>query len=172
MPITQSQSRQTQPLLSSVAPNMDQNQPLGTPFNPSGSPVTQNCRQQSQAPLVEPIMTNELPPMEPPSQQRPPTPGPVHPLTFFSRAFHRGPTGFREPGSPDNHSEDATSPLQGQEPLDLNKAQSHALEQIFQNFGLTLSQALAANSRNNSQGGKLQSRSITPTSFRGTIRQC
>src|SRR5882672_957624 len=152
MPVTRSQSGQTQPLLSSVAPNTDQNQSLGTPFNPSSSPLTQNHRQQSQAPPVEPITTNELPPMEPLSQQRLPTLGPVHPSTFFSRAFHRGPTGFREPGSPDNHSEDATSPLQGQEPLDLNEAQSHALEQIFQNFGLTLSQALTANSRNHSQG--------------------
>src|SRR5882672_2428560 len=114
MPITWSHSGQTQPLLSSVAPNMDQNQPFGTPFNPSGSPLTQNHRQQSQAPPVEPVMTNELLLTEPLSQQRPPTPGPVHPLTCFSRAFHRGPTGFREPGSPENIPDDATSPpLQG-----------------------------------------------------------
>src|SRR5882672_8160764 len=179
MPITRSQSGQTQPLLSSVAPNMDQNQPLGTPFNPSGSPLTQNHRQQSQAPPVEPIMTNELPPTEPPSQQRPPTPGPVHPSTFFSRAFHRGPTGFRELGSPDNHSNDATPPLQGQEPLDLNEAQSHALKRIFQNFGLTLSQALAANSRNHTQGGttvKINNpdkfMGDNPTMLRNFLGQC
>src|SRR5882672_5731878 len=179
MPITRSQSGQTQPLLSSVTPNMDQTQPLGTPFNPSGSPLTQNHRQQSQAPLAEPIMTNELPPTEVLSQQRPLTPGPVHPSTFFSRAFHRGPTGFREPGSPDNHSNDATSPFQGQDPLGLNEAQSHALERIFQNFGLTLGQALAASSRNNSQGGTTvkinnpdEFTGDDPTTLRNFLGQC
>src|SRR6266850_3381842 len=109
MPITWSQSGQTQPLLSSVAPNMYQNQPLGTPFNPSSSPLTQNHRQQSQAPPVEPVTTTELPPTDPPSQQRPPTPVPGQLSTFFSMAFHRGPTGFREPGSPDNNSDNAMS---------------------------------------------------------------
>src|SRR5882672_313054 len=179
MPITRSQSGQTQPLLSSVTPNMDQNQPFGMPFNPSSSPFTQNCRQQSQAPPVEPIMTTELPPTDPPSQQRPPTPVLGQPSTFFSMAFHRGPTGFREPGSPDNHSDNAMSPLQGQDPLGLNKAQSHALEQIFQNFGLTLSQALAASSRNNSQGGTTvkinnpdEFTGDDPTMLRNFLGQC
>ena len=131
MPITQSQSRQTRPLLSSVAPtpNMDQNQPLGTPFNPSGSPLTQNQRQQSQVPPAEPVTTNEPLPMEALSEQRPPTPGPAHPSTFLNRGFYRGPTGFREPVNPEEIPDDATSPcLQGQDPLDLNEAQSHALE--------------------------------------------
>src|SRR5882672_682066 len=151
MPITQSQSGQTRPLLSSVAPipNMDQNRPLGTPFNPSGSPLTQNQRQQSQVPPVEPVTTNKPLPTEPPSEQRPPTPGPAHLSTFFNRGFYRGPTGFREPANPEEIPNNATSPhLQGQDPLDLKKAQLHALERIFQNFGLTLSQALTANSRN------------------------
>src|SRR5467141_668840 len=179
MPVTRSQSGQTQPLLSSVAPNMDQNQPLGMPFNPSGSPLTQNHRQQSQAPPVEPIMTTELPPTDPLSQQRPPTPVPGQPSTFFSMAFHRGPTGFREPGSPNNHSDNATSLLQDQDPLGLNEAQSHALEQIFQNFGLTLGQALAASSRNNSQGGMMvkinnpdEFTGDDPTTLRNFLGQC
>src|SRR5882672_1095597 len=102
MPITRSQSGQTRPLLSSVAPtpNMDQNQPLGTPFNPSSSLLTQNRRQQSQVPPAEPVMTNEPLLTEPLSEQQPPTPGPAHPSNFFNRAFYRGPTGFREPVNP------------------------------------------------------------------------
>src|SRR5882672_11450875 len=137
MPITQSQSGQTRPLLSSVAPtpNMDQNQPLGTPFNPSRSPLTQNWRQQSQVPPAEPVTTNKPLPTDPLSEQRPPTPGPVHPSTFFNRGFYRGPTGFREPVNPEEIPDDVTSPqLQGQDSLDINEAQSHALKQIFQNF--------------------------------------
>src|SRR5882672_7577492 len=116
MPITQSQSRKTQPLLSSVAPtpNMDQNQPLGTLFNPSGSRLTQNHRQQSQVPPAEPVTTNEPLPTEPPSEQRPPTPGPAHPSTFFHRAFYRRPTCFREPVNHEEIPDDVTSPhLQG-----------------------------------------------------------
>ena len=131
MPITQSQSGQTRPLLSSVAQttNMDQNQPLGTPFNPSGSLLTQNWRQQSQVSPAEPVTINKPLPMEPPSEQRPPTPGPAHLSTFFNRAFYRGPTGFREPVNPEEIPNHATSPrLQGQDPLDLNEAQSHALK--------------------------------------------
>src|SRR5882672_2153176 len=179
MPVTRSQSGQTQPLLSSVTPNMDQNQPLGMPFNPSGSPLTQHRRQQSQAPPVEPITTTELPLTYPPSQQRPPTPEPGQPSTFFSTAFHRGPTGFREPGSPNNHSDNATSPLLGQDPLSLNEAQSHALERIFENFRLTLGQALAANSRNNSQSGTTvkinnpdEFTGDDPTTLRNFLGQC
>src|SRR5882672_10689374 len=118
--------------------------------------------------------------MEPPSQQRPLTPGPAHPSTFFSRAFYRGPTGFREPGNPKDIPDNATSPLlQGQDPLDLNKAQLHALKQIFQNFGLTLSQALTANSRNHSQGDTMvkvnNPKKFTgdnPTTLRNFLSQC
>ena len=131
MPVTQSQSRQTQPLLSSVAPtpNMDQNQPLGTPFNPSRSPLTQNRRQQSQVPPAEPVTTNEPLLMEAPRKQRPPTRGACSSINLFNRAFYRGPTGFREPVNPEEIPDNVTSPrLQGQDPLDLNEAQSHALK--------------------------------------------
>jgi len=67
--------------------------------------------------------------MEPPSEQRPLTPGPAHPSTLFNRGFYRGPTGFREPVNPEEIPDNATSPrLQGQDHLDLNEAQSHALK--------------------------------------------
>jgi len=71
------------------------------------------------------------------------------------------------------------SPLQDQDPLGLNEAQSHALERIFQNFGLTLGQALAANSRNNSQSGTTvkinnpdEFTGDDPTTLRNFLGQC
>ena len=97
--------------------------PLGTPFNlannPSGSPLTRNCRQQSQSPAVQPPTPLQLLTPVPPLPTCEPSPH----STLFVKGLPEFSTNLSEAEVQNEDSMDSTvSPCSAtQDPLGLNE---------------------------------------------------